>query len=368
MKRIVLKSILCEKTQDVLGLQKCRLEILVDGAPLPPLRQNLKDRQLWNLNQSFQFDTSVEVRLWDEEILARNILVGKTSLGATSGDAAQASFTNHGRFTLNYSVAQAGPGQANPASVEDAILQFQNSIQPGVWPNIPKSDLIADIRSTTSSAVNVDQGRTPLCGPAAVIYTLVRQNPRRYVQICQSLYETGQFQTRSHLVKPSATLVNSRVRSDVTLADWMLMSTLRDTENVFFPVEDTASVFVMGFTKPWEMRGWAFDLLNFDNADYQSLIFYGEFEAMKKAQDVINQGGVVFMMIQSAMLGNPRPVISYPDHWIAFLGNLNIDHGVWNRQSGHIQFDCYTWGGTRRVNIDDKSFEDFTWGIVYGSP
>ena len=369
MKTIVLKSILCEQAPDISGGANCRLEITVDGIPQAPLRKNLKARITWSLNLTFSFDAVVTVKLWVDEMLGSDQLAGKTSLGAELTPApALAVFSNAGRFVLTYTVSQGAKALAQPASVEDALLQFQQSTRPGIWPNIPKDALIADLRATTTTATNVDQGRTPLCGPAAVLYMLAKLYPRRYVQICQALYETGQVQARTHLIKPSLTLLNSRVRTDVTLADWLLMCTLRDTENKFFPVEDTSSIFVMGFTKPWEMRGWAFELLGFDTVEYESLIFYGEFEAMKKAQDVIDRGGVAFMMIHSALLGNPKPFISYPDHWIAFTGNLHIDNGIWNRKSGRIQFDCYTWGGTRRIDIDDKAFEDYTWGIVYGIP
>ena len=368
MKTIVLKSLLCEKPHELVSPQNCRLEVSVDGIPQPPLRQSLKERQTWDLNLSFFFDEVVTLKLWDEELLDPNVPVGKTNLGADQSGQALAVFSAHGRFVLTYTISQGPSGQAQAANVEDALKQFQASTRPGIWPNIPKAALLSDLRATAASATNVDQGNTPLCGPASIIYELARKNPRRYVQICQSLFETGQFQSRAHLVKPSPTLVNSRVRTDVTLADWLLMSTLRDTENVFFPVEDTSSVFVMGFTKPWEMRGWAFDLLGYDTAEYQSLIFYGEFEAMKKAQDVFDKGGSIFMMIQSALLGNPKPFISYPDHWITFAGNLHIDNNVWNRKTGRIQFDCYSWGGIRHVDVLDKDFENYTWGMIFGTP
>ncbi len=368
MNTLILKTLRCDKENELIGGVKCRLELNLDGIPQPPLRQTLAAGQTWKLNLNVAFDSAVSIKLWSEETLGGQGLIGKTGPDFGQIGPVQIAFEGQGRFVLTGSISKGPDGQAHAESVEDALLQFQNSTRPGLWPNIPKAALIDDLRATTSKATLVDQGRTPLCGPASILFELARKNPRRYVQICQSLYETGQFQSRTHLVKPSATLMNSRVRSDVTLADWLLMSTLRDTENLFFPVEDTSSIFVMGFTKPWEMRGWTFDLLGYDTAEYQSLIFYGEFEAMKKAQDVVNRGGVVFMMIQSALLGNPKPFISYPDHWITFTGNLNIEDGIWNRQKGHILFDCYTWGGTRTIKSDDKSFEDYTWGLVYGIP
>lgn len=145
------------------------------------------------------------------------------------------------------------------------------------------------------------------------------------------------------------------------------MATLRDTENALFPIESTSGDFVMGLTTPWEMKGWTFEILGYDKVDYESTYFYGEFEAMQKAKRSRNQGGVAFLLIHSALLGKPAPAVDYPDHWVSFLGNLFIDEGVWYRHdSGHIKFDCYSWGGKHHVDGGEGLFEDYMWGVVTG--
>jgi hypothetical protein len=149
----------------------------------------------------------------------------------------------------------------------------------------------------------------------------------------------------------------------------MLRATLRDTENSLFPVEASSSPIAMGITTPWEMKGWAFEILGYDRVEYESTYLYGEFEAMRKAEAAVNQGGAAFLMVHSTMLGKADPVVGYPNHWVSFLGGLMIDNGVWHRwDSGKIKLDCYSWGGKHHVELDEGPFEDCMWGVVMGTP
>jgi hypothetical protein len=247
-----------------------------------------------------------------------------------------------------------------------ALEQFEQSTQSGVWPHILKNDLIENIRAAVAEPLTIHQKYTPLCGPAAIVFELVSRQPHRYIQICQQLYETDQFQGRTKEVKPSQTLVESQIPknpelggTDIRPADWMLLATLRDVENLLFPVDADSGQLVMGVTTPWEMKGWAFEILGYNQIAYESTYSYGEFDAMRLAEKARNNGGVAFLMIHSAMLGKAEPLVSYPDHWVSFLGNLTID-------SGHIKFDCYSWGENKHVDLDKESFEKYMCGVVTG--
>jgi hypothetical protein len=146
----------------------------------------------------------------------------------------------------------------------------------------------------------------------------------------------------------------------------MLMATMRDTENAIFDVEENSGP-IAGITTPWEMKGWGFEILGCNRVDFKSTSIYGEFEAMRKAERIRNQGGVAFLMIHSAMLGSSDPVMGYPNHWVAYLGGLHIDEGIWWRwDSGHIKFNCYSWGRTMLVDLGEDPFEDYIWGVVTG--
>ena len=55
--------------------------------------------------------------------------------------------------------------------------------------------------------------------------------------------------------------MRSKVKNGISVADWMLMATLRDTENELFPISGDSGNYVMGISTPWEMKGWIFELL-----------------------------------------------------------------------------------------------------------
>jgi len=151
-------------------------------------------------------------------------------------------------------------------SAEEAFAAFEQSTVPGAWQYIEKSQLIADMRQKVSNPYSVLQGSSPLCGPASIVFELVSRQPAHYVEICQSLFESGMFRTRTMDVRPRATLLESRVRSGISLADWMLMAALRDAENLIFPVETNSGPLALGITTPWEMKGWTSEVLGYSSA------------------------------------------------------------------------------------------------------
>lgn len=246
-------------------------------------------------------------------------------------------------------------------SAQQAILKFALSTKSGVWHHIDKAALIEDIRKTVANPLNVQQRSTPLCGPAAIVFELVSRQPQRYVQICQTLYETGQFQARAHQVKPSDTLLHSTLPpGTISVADWMLMATLRDVENALFPVEGDSNNFVMGVTTPWEMKGWCFEILGYNKVAFESTFVYGEIDAMRTAQRVWSRGGVAFLLIDSNLLKGNDPA-PFPDHWVAFHGELKL-----NDNNNYISFKCYSWNSIHTVKMAQEKFEHYMFGAVTG--
>ena len=363
MHEITLRTLECRESEDW-GGDECLLDIEVDGRQQPYLRRNLDDGQTWILNQSYRFGDNVKITLWDEDSPDADDRLGTVGIDASPTAGTTASFTgDDAEYHLAYVVREA----PDKDPVTTALNRFRQSSRPGVWRNIPKQRLVTDIERTIDWPLSVSQDGVPLCGPAAVVYELVRKNPARYVEICQSLYENGYFQGREERVEPSETLRNSRKHSGMSPADWMLCASMRDVANEIFDVEESSGEFVMGLSTPWEMMGWTEDLLGYDNVDYESTYFYGEFKAMQKAHGAVQRGGVAFLMVHGDIVNSRAPSFGYPNHWVSYLGGLDIDEGVWYIwDSGRIHFRCYSWGREMKVNISEGPFEDGFWGVVTG--
>lgn len=274
------------------------------------------------------------------------------------------SVTSWGTFIVELAGSDANP-------VEAKIDSFEASKTKGLWKKIPKGDLLTDMRGTVRNPFNVDQESSPLCGPAAIVFELARRHPIDYVKICRTLFETGELKAGKHTEKPRQSLLDSKIKSRVTPADWMLMAAMRDVENSVFPVDKDSNEFVMGLTgltTPCEMKGWTADLLEFDDVSFDSTFVYGEFDTMRKAQKAVDSGGVAFLLVHSSLLGGDKPRVNHPDHWVSLLGGTDIDDGEWwKHDSGHISFDCYSWGKQHHVDVGEGTFEDCMWGAVIGT-
>ncbi|MBD2694585.1 hypothetical protein [Anabaena catenula] len=91
--------------------------------------------------------------------------------------------------------------------------------------------------------------------------------------------------------------------------------------------------------------------------DYESTSSWGEEDALKKGRDVVNKGGVAFLLVDASIIKSQSSIINYPDHWVSLLGNVSI-------RSDNFKFNIYTWGEERTFDKNEEAFEDLMWGVV----
>lgn len=256
----------------------------------------------------------------------------------------------------------------------EAIANFEKSKVPGVWPGLNKSQIVAEMRSRVTDPFQVNQGGQPFCGPATIVFELVRRDPLRYVEICRSLFLVGGFHTQSQRwISPSPRLRGSQGNLRMPQVDWMLLATLRESENLIFAVDANAPEILRnmsGMTKSWEIAGWVREILGCREVQYHHAYFVGDIIALQKAADAINAGGVALALITAeGMLGNRPPLVAYPSHWIVLLGNIAIQSTIPGQaEGGRLSFDIYTWARQMRVDLAENPFKNYFWGAVTGRP
>jgi hypothetical protein len=261
--------------------------------------------------------------------------------------------------------------------LDERLAQFARSSQTGVWNHLDKRQIIADIRDRLINPFQIKQGEQPFCGPAAVVFELIRKQPDRYIDICQSLYEHGSFDGYTKKITVAGRLCRSYGNLRMAQADWMLLATLRDCANTIVPVHPKAPRLIRefgGITKPWEINGWVKELLGYAQTRSHPTILSGEFRALQVADETIKSGGVAFGLINSeGLLGNHSFLMSrfhriFPNHWVTILGNISIEPSTKITKNKHsrIQFDMYSWGRKIHVNTDTATIKDFFWGVAVG--
>lgn len=245
-----------------------------------------------------------------------------------------------------------------------AISKFEQSGAPSAWPFLDKATIIAEMRARVQNPFQVNQKSQPFCGPASVLFELIRKQPARYVDMCQSLFLIGGFHGYQHwLAAPDKLRQASRGDLQMGQADWMVLSTLRESETILFPVEPNSPDLIRnlaGMTKSWEMKGWVREILGYAKVKYNHSYLLGDFNALADAQQAIAAGGVAFALITAeGMLTNKPPAIAVPNHWIGLIGGFSI-------QPAQVSFDVYTWSRQMRVNLSHGDFKKYLWATVTG--
>jgi hypothetical protein len=262
-------------------------------------------------------------------------------------------------------------------SLDRQLAKFARSSQAGVWNHLDKRQIISDIRDRLIDPYQIQQGEQPFCGPAAVVFELIRKQPDRYIDICQSLYEHGSFEGYTKKIKVAGRLCRSYGNLRMAQADWMLLATLRDCANTIVPVHPKAPKLIRefgGITKPWEISGWVRELLGYTQTKSHPTPISGEFRALQEADNTIKSGGVAFALINSqGLLGNNSFLAArfhriYPNHWVTILGDISIEPPtkITKNKQSRVKFDIYSWGRKICVNTNKTTIEDFFWGVTVG--
>ena len=251
------------------------------------------------------------------------------------------------------------------SAAQAAIDRFEQSPQLGVWPFLQKANIIGDMRIRVADPFQVNQGGQPFCGPAAILFELIRRNPVRYVQICQQLFETGVIAGTTQTISADSVLrQNSRGDLHMEQADWMILATLREAANLLFPVEPNAPPLfrnMAGMTKPWEMLGWCLQILGYSQVQQINVFLMQDQNALQSIDKVLQAGGVAFALITAEGLLEDKVSLPLPSHWVSLLGDVKLDKNL-------VSFDLYTWSQKQHLEVDVEKFKKYFWVAITALP
>lgn len=338
-------------------------------------------------DRRYDVDTGIEFEL----VVGDSLSLGTESVDVTSISGAETRTFQSGQIEIELEFSVSDVGDVDPR--QRAIDQFRdgestvNSDEFTRWQNVGHSYILERLEriATDPADANEDglddvfeiyQGETEFCAVTSVAFGLAHRQPRRFIEVARSLYETGGFLGNTDRLETSRSLQNSSIGDDVWPLGWLLLASLMETDNVFFDMSDSdvdtqASVFAVKY--------WLGELLGYDNVDYDSAQLMSERTAFERASNAVGDDGVGILHIHDYLLDDD--VLDDPEEnaaWWAIAGNhfvamaesaTIVDEGDSDDQSDdRIEFSVHSWGRRIEVDMEWQYIEDYIYGSISGSP
>src|SRR5205807_1634823 len=138
-----------------------------------------------------------------------------------------------------------------------AVDAFRNSTSGGqAWPNLDRSKIADGISQRIDNPSFINQSALNTCGPAAIVYLLATNKPDRFVEIVQQLFEKGFAWLGSDALSAGTDLRKNAPPAGMAQVDWMLLSSMTDSENAIFDYEGTPSEDLSAIATPGYIVNW----------------------------------------------------------------------------------------------------------------
>ena len=240
--------------------------------------------------------------------------------------------------------------------VKTALTILDGPAPSGPWKNVSWTEVRDRALHLVFEPHHLQQGKLPLCGPAAIVNTLISSNPPGFAAIVRDIFTTGTWDGRS----VSEELLGATPQETDTL-DWMVLSAIRDAENLTLDYEGTAAETVAGMTPPGEMVSWMTKVLHCTDVERLTSYGWGEGSNTAEINSRLTADSVIYMLVDSDRLQHSSAGANVPDHWIRLLSPI-VPLG----ESG-VMFKAFTWGSEMAFEFKDvDGYEDVLFEFVIG--
>jgi hypothetical protein len=133
------------------------------------------------------------------------------------------------------------------------------------WPNLDSNQVLPRIPTLSLSPYLFQQGSVPLCVAGTFFFHLFSLKPTETAQFAKDLYGQGQAVLGKMNIAPSDDLRNANyndifLHTELKLVppqlDWMLMCSIRDSQNWFFDYEGDATDSIAAHTSGGAIVDW----------------------------------------------------------------------------------------------------------------
>jgi hypothetical protein len=212
------------------------------------------------------------------------------------------------------------------------------------------------------------QGQASLCGPTALLHSVVSDQPVQYARFAIDLFEKGKAKLGRLLIEPGKDVRNYLPpRGAIHQVDWLTMASIRDSENWFFDYDSVKAEFA-GITMPGELAHW-FRLAGYSDVREETNVYFNKGTGtLDDASRLFAKGYRVCLFINAQMLEASEQTKSstIPDHWVVLRSQID-------RTEGKVRLTVFTWGkGSYQIpqggDLTVKDFLGNFYGYVAGKP
>lgn len=223
------------------------------------------------------------------------------------------------------------------------LNQFKAKPGQGAWTGLDRGDVADGLIDLVSDPDKVKQGSLGVCGAAVFFNVWIEADPLAFVKYATALYDKGEAQIGTLEIEAGSDLrakdYNQVVPNmDVVVppADWMVLSALRDSENLIFDYEGTPQEDFSGGTSASEIASWLRATGLFRTVkDESSAILGDDLAHAKTLNPTANRKVILFMDTNMILDSKPK---GKSRHFVTLRSKVSEIAG------GHVDFKFWTWG------------------------
>lgn len=250
-----------------------------------------------------------------------------------------------GRYPNDF--AKATPAQAAAVASLDRELS-------GVWPALPWSNIQRQAALRILAQRKVRQEQYSLCGPAAVLQSLIDTDPESYARLVVEVFSRGSV----HGKRVNSLLLESTTKpsDDWLWVGWMTLSAMRDVENLFFVTHGDTEEIIAGGTSTGDLKQMMKTHLQVRRFEVMSTWLIGSpVNHVPRVNAAVRAGAFVYVMLDKRKLDGKAPTrFAFPDHWVRLEAPIQI-----NPTTGEATIEVLTDGSeiTYTIAAQELIFE-----------
>lgn len=394
MKKLTFDELACIKS-----LQKpwyCHIEVKLDGSHLKEpymLGAKLKAGDTKDpaspFSKGYYFDDTAAFSMELEDRYQLEVFTHDTN--EDTDGTYTATFTHEGNWEVDVEYTVTDVGSVD--DLEKAVEEFRAGIQAAEdddsftrWFELSHGDIVDRAETLGVRVGNVghadvpaqygiDQADLGYCGLVAIMFVSAYRQPRRFVETCRSLYETGGFLTKNTRVESSRALQYSPIGDDMHDLEWLYCASLFETRSdidevtASEPEPDENGTYIKDF------RNWFIEVIGFQTVwNFNEHPLLDERVLFDKAVEATtNDGAAVFhcssdLATDAVLLSGEDPWFNVSDHAVAMVLPPDVGEGddPNDPDDDPILFTFHSWGESKFGSMEWDRLHDYLDGGVVG--